>query len=116
MTSIIAIISALSPIVLGLLKSTTGIPATTLNLISGIEQAVAEFLTLIKTGGSSANQVTAASVLAAIQASISILQQETTLSPVALSYIAALDKALQAGMAAYTATTTVDPNQLQPIT
>lgn len=113
MNTILLLIQGLFPIALTELQSIAGLPPTTVTLISGIEQAATTFLTLFKAG--KGNTVTATSILAAITASLQILQTQTNLDPKALAIISALAKAIQAGIDANANLTEVDPTLLQPI-
>jgi hypothetical protein len=113
MNPIFAIISALLPIVTTELQQFKVISPTTGALITGIEGAAAAFDTTL-TSAVGSSTVTATSLLAAISAAVTVLQTQTGISPTALVLVAALDKAITAGLAA-TAITSVDPSQLQPI-
>ena len=116
MSSILLIISALLPILTSTLQSYKAISPTTGNLITGIEAAIAAVVSEFSTAGSTATpSITATSLLTAIQAAVSVLQTQTTISPKDLIIIAAVDSAIQAGLAA-SQITSVNPSTLAPIT
>jgi hypothetical protein len=113
MGSVLLIINALFPLVINELQSSKAISANLASLISGIERAASEFATDISSSPTTLT-VTATSLLAAISAATQALQATTTLSPVTLSIIEAMDKAIAAGLSA-SSVTIVDPTQLKPI-
>lgn len=111
MNLILTLISGLLPLAISELEK-LGLPAQVGNLITGLGTVATGLVTQI---GSS--PVTAASVLAAISASIVALQtqlQGNQGASTALAYLAAADVAVQAGIAA-SKVTVVDPAALQPV-
>jgi hypothetical protein len=111
---IFLIINALFPVLVGELQQFKVISPTTNGLVTGIEQAVSEFATVI-TGNTTAVTTTVTSLLAAIGAGVQVLRtQVPTLSPITLSIITATDSAIAAGLAA-SQITSVDPTKLQTI-
>ncbi len=113
LTGIQTLVTALEPLALQELQALTGLSPQTAALVTGITGAINIFSTLVKAG--KGNTVTAASILAALQASVGVLQTQTTLDPKALAITSAFLKAIQAGIDANAELTTVDPNVLQPI-
>lgn len=113
MNGILILITALAPLALQELQSLAGLSPQTAGLVQGIIGAVNVFSTLFKSG--KGNTVTAGSVLAALQASVAILQTQTDVDPKALAITNAFLKAIQAGIDANAELTTVDPDALQPI-
>lgn len=114
MGSILAIISALLPVVVNALESFKTISPTIGNLITSVSSAGTVFATEVAANGSS---VTATTVLAAIGAAVTVLQQELVNqsgTTAVLLYVAALDAAIQAGVSA-TSITSVDPTKLVPV-
>lgn len=112
MNPILLIISAILPIVTTKLTQFKVISPTTASLINGIEGAATAFGTEVTANGSS---VTATSLLAALNAALTVLQQQPGITSNALVLIAALTSAIQAGLTA-TAITAVDPTALAPVT
>lgn len=114
-TSIFTIISALLPVVVNALEGFKAISPTVGGLITAVGTAATTFTSEVTANGAS---ITATTFLAAIAAVIPVLQAELAGSPnstTVLIYIAALDSAIAAGLAA-TKITAVDPAQLQPAT
>lgn len=116
MNTIFTLIGALLPILTSTLESYKAITPSVAGIITGIEGAIAAFVTEITgSGATSTPTITAISLLSAIQAAVSILQTQTTISPASLVIITAVDTAISAGIAAANITS-VDPSKLQPIT
>lgn len=113
MNSILMIISALLPVVVNALEGFKTISPTVGNLITSIGSAGTAFATEV-----TSNSVSATTILAAIGAAVTVLQQELTGQPGTASvllYVAALNSAIQAGLAA-TTITSVNPAALTPVT
>jgi folate-dependent tRNA-U54 methylase TrmFO/GidA len=113
MNSIFMIVSAILPFLLTELQQYKVVSPSLASLIEGIESAASAFASDI-TGKDGNLSITAAGLLAAISAAVSVLKTQTTISPVALSLITALDQAVAAGIAASNITS-VDPTKLNPI-
>jgi hypothetical protein len=107
------LITALEPLALQELQALTGLSPQVATLVTGITAALNVFLSLFK--GGKGNTATAASILAALQASVEALQAQTNVDPKALAMTLAILKAIQAGITANANLTTVDPDALQPI-
>ena len=112
MTLIMTLISALLPVVVGALQKVTGLSPATVSLIDGIGAAGA---TLTSTLTSSPQ--TSTSVLAALGATITVLQSElagNAGAPTALIYLSAFEQAVGAGVTAANITAVV-PASLEPV-
>ncbi len=114
MNGILTLITALAPLALQELQSLAGLSPQTSGLVQGIIDAINVFSILFKNG--KGNTATTASILAALQASIAVLQSQTNVDPKALAITNAFLKAIQAGIDANAELTSVDPTVLQSIT
>ncbi len=114
--TIFQLIAAIGPIVTGALQSSGVLSPSTSSLVTAIETAVTDFGSALTSTPSGQFNVTAATILAGISAAVSVLQKDTTLSPVALAYVRDLDRAIGAGMTAIQeAQKAVVVSDLQPI-
>lgn len=111
MNPLFAIISALASLTVTELEQFNTISPTTGALVTGINGAIDVFVNTFKGG---TNTPTAASILSAINASVTVLQNQTNIDPKALTITQAFLKAAQAGLDASNVTI-VDPSQLKPI-
>lgn len=114
--AIFQLIAAIGPIVTAALQGSGVIPANYGALVTAIENAVGQFGTAISNTQTGQLDVNAITILTGISAAVSVLQAETSLSPSILALVNAFDKAVTAGLTAYSAAQTkVDPSTLNPI-
>lgn len=113
MNLILILVSSLLPVVVSELQKLTGLSSTTASLIDGLGQAATGLASSL-----TSSPTTAASVLAALGATVSVLQTElqgNSGATTALLYLGAADAAVQAGLTA-SKITSVDPSALVPVT
>ena len=115
--AIFSLISALGPIVTGVLQETGVVPAGFAPLITAIEAAIGQFGKAVTNPTNGQIDITAFSLLQGISAAVAVLQQaDPKLNPQALAMVQALDSAVAAGLNAYTtAGKRVDYSTLLPI-
>lgn len=118
MGTALTLIGALLPFVLSELQSFKAISPSLSALITGIEGAastlISEITATAQQAPTAAPSVTVISLLAAINAAITVLQGQTTISPGGLAITKAFGVAVSAGLAA-SGITSVDPTKLAPI-